>query len=81
MEHHHEVRRFADVRDKLSNSQVESLIDEWVSDETDRKILKRRLIDGLTFSQLSDEFHLCERQIKNRVYKAQEKLFSHLFPY
>lgn len=78
MGHRHEERRFADVRDDLSNSQIESLIDEWISDEVDRRILKRRLIDGLTFSQLSDEFHLCDRQIKNRVYKAQEKLFRHI---
>lgn len=78
MEQNHEERRFADVRDDLSNSQIEALIDEWISDEVDRRILKRRLIDGLTFSQLSDEFHLCDRQIKNRVYKSQEKLFRHI---
>lgn len=74
----HDARQFADARDNLSNSKLQSLIDDWITDETDRRILKRRLIDGLTFSQLSDEFHLCERQIKNRVYKAQEKLFKHL---
>ena len=78
MERNHEARKFADVRNDLSNSQIQSLIDDWISDETDRRILKRRLIDGLTFSQLSDEFHLCDRQIKNRVYKAQEKLFRHI---
>lgn len=76
MGQHHEARKFADAKDDLSNSQIASLIDEWISDELDRQILKRRLIDGLTFSQLSDEFHLCERQIKNRVYKAQERLFK-----
>ena len=78
MERNHEARKFADVRNDLSNSQIQSLIDDWISDETDRRILKRLLIDGLTFSQLSDEFHLCDRQIKNRVYKAQEKLFRHI---
>jgi AraC-like DNA-binding protein len=80
MVQNHEARKFADARDNLSNSQVRLLIDEWISDETDRRILNRRLIDGLTFSQLSDEFHLSERQIKNRVYKSQELLFRHIKP-
>ena len=62
----------------LSRSQIESLIDEWILNERDRKILKRRLLDGICFEPLAEEFDMSVRQIKNIVYKAQEKLFRHL---
>lgn len=63
--------------DELSREVVEKLIDSYIFNEVDRKLLKRRLLDGLLYKQLAEEFHLCERQVKNRVYKAQEKLFRH----
>ncbi len=43
---------------KLSVSDVEHLIEEWVFSERDRAILKRRLIDGITFEALATEFDL-----------------------
>lgn len=63
---------------ELSNSQIEELIQEWIHSERDRKILKRRFIDGLTFGELSEEFHLSERQAQNIVYKASKEFFKHL---
>jgi len=60
----------------LSRSQIEHLIDEWVFSERDRKVLKRRLLDGICFEPLSEEFGLSVRQTKNIVYKQQEKLFK-----
>ena len=69
----HEVQGLAE----LSRDQVENAIDQYIFNETDRQLLKRRLLDGLMYKQLSEEFHLCERQVKNRIYKAQEKLFKH----
>lgn len=62
----------------LSRSEWSSLIDEWIFNERDRKILKRRLLDGITFEGLSEEFDMSVRQIKNVVYKQSEKLFKHL---
>lgn len=62
----------------LSNSKIEELISEWIHSERDRKILKRRFIDGLTFNELSEEFHLSERQAQNIVYKASKEFFKHL---
>lgn len=63
----------------LSNSQIGNLIDEWIHSERDRKILRRRLIDGLTFDELSEEFHLSHRQAQNIVYRSQKEFFKHLF--
>lgn len=70
----HQQQKFVD---ELSREDIEKSIDQYIFDEVDRKLLKRRLLDGLMYKQLAEEFHLCERQIKNRVYKAQEKLFRH----
>ena len=64
-----------------SRTQIETAIGEWIvgkNAERDRKILKRRLIDGICFEPLAEEFDLSVRQIKTIVYKAQEQLFRHL---
>lgn len=63
----------------LSRSQIEDLIDEWIigkNAERDRKILKRRLIDGICFEPLAEEFDLSVRQIQNIVYKGMNRLSS-----
>lgn len=62
----------------LSRSQIEDLIEEWIFSERDRKILERRLLDGVTFDQLAAEFDLTARQIKNIVYKSEDRLFRHV---
>lgn len=61
-----------------SNSQISGLIDEWIHSERDRRILKRRLIDGITYDKLAEEFDLSVRQIKKIVYKSEELLFIHV---
>lgn len=61
----------------LSRSEVEKLIDEYIFSERDRKILKRRLLDGIRYEPLAEEFDLSVRQVKNIVYKGQNVLFSH----
>lgn len=62
----------------LSRSQWEALINEWIFSERDRAILKRRLLDGICFEQLAEEFYLSVQQAKSIVYKAQKKLFQYL---
>ena len=63
---------------EYTNSQIRGLIAEWIHSERDRMILERRLIDGITFDRLAEEFDMSVRQTKNIVYKAQEQLFKHL---
>ena len=50
---------------------------KWIHSERDRAIMKRRLIDGLTFEKLAEEFDMSVRQIKRIVYKCSESLFKH----
>ena len=62
---------------EYTNSQIRALIDEWVHSERDREILKRRLIDGITFERLAEEFDMSPRQIKNIVYNQEQQLYKH----
>ena len=64
-----------------SRTQIESAIDEWIvgkNAERDRKILKRRLVDGICFEPLAEEFDLSVIQIKRIVYKQEKKLLRYL---
>ena len=62
----------------LSRSEWANLIDEWVFSERDRAILKRRLLDGVCYEPLAEEFDLSVQQTKTIVYRATEKLLKHI---
>jgi DNA-directed RNA polymerase specialized sigma24 family protein len=62
----------------LSRSEVAHLIDEWIFSERDRAILKRRILDGICYEPLAEEFDLSVRQIKNIVYKGEQKILKHI---
>lgn len=68
------------ILQELSASEVCRLIDEWIigrNGERDRMILKRRLIDGVCFEPLAEEFDISTRQVKNIVYRGEAKIFRH----
>lgn len=60
----------------LSRSEWENLIDEWIFSEKDREIIKRRLLDGLTFEQLANEFNYSTQNIQRIIYKGTARLFK-----
>lgn len=62
----------------LPRSAWERLIDEWIFSERDRRILKRRLLDGITFERLAEEFEMSPRQIKRIVKQGLAALIKHL---
>lgn len=65
----------------LSRTEIENLIDEWIvgrNAERDRMILKRRLIDGVVYEKLGEEFDLSTQRIKDIVYKSQNILYKHI---
>lgn len=66
---------------EISRSELIRLINQWIignNAERNRKIIKRRLIDGVCFEPLAEEFGLSVRYIKTVVYKCEDKIFSHL---
>ena len=62
----------------LSRSEWENLINEWIFSERDRNIIKRRLLDGLTYKELQEEFNLSIDRLKRIIYKGQNKIFKHI---
>lgn len=62
----------------IGNSEISALIDEWIHSQRDRAILKRRLIDGICFEPLAEEFDMSVRQIKNIVKAGTTKVFKHV---
>ena len=63
---------------EYTNSQIAGIIDEYIHSERDRKLLKRRLIDGITYERIAEEFDLSVRQVKTIVYRADKMIFSHV---
>lgn len=61
---------------EYTNSGMILLINEYIHSERDRKILKRRLIDGLTYENLAEEFDLSVTQVKRIVYKGEDIIFK-----
>lgn len=62
----------------LSRHELEMLIDDWILNDRNRRILHRRLIDGARFEPLAEEFGLSVTQVKNIVYKARHRLSQHI---
>lgn len=61
---------------EYTNSEVTDAIDELIHSERGRSILKRRLIDGLTYEKLAEEFDLSVTQVKRIVYKGEDIIFK-----
>lgn len=61
----------------LPVSVCSEMIDQWIFNSDHRRILKSRLIDGLSYPQLSNEYGKSVRQLKNIVYNGCEKLEKH----
>lgn len=65
----------------ISNSELSILIDEWIKGERDRAIMKRRLIDCISYEKLAEEFDLSTISVKIIVYKQRDLLFRMIEDY
>ena len=63
---------------EYTNTQIRELIAEHIHSERDRKILERRLIDGITFERLAEENELSVSQVKRIIWKNSEIVFRHM---
>ena len=61
---------------EYTNSQAREAIAEKIHSQRDREILERRLIDGITFEKLGEEFGMSSRQIQTIVRRAERILFK-----
>ena len=53
----------------ISNTELASVIDNWVKGERDRKLMKRRLIDCIKLETLAEEFDLSVQHVSTIVSK------------
>ena len=63
---------------EYTNSQIRDIIAEYIHNERDRRLLERRLIDGITFERLAEECDLSVSQVKRIVWKNTEILSRHV---
>jgi hypothetical protein len=61
-----------------SRSEWTAIIQEWVHNETDRKMLIRYLLDGIKLEPLAEEFDISTVQCQKRVDLAKKQLFKHI---
>jgi hypothetical protein len=61
--------------ENISNTQLSAIIDEWIKNERDRKLMKRRLIDGISLERLAEEFELSPKQ----AYRITNKYYDYLY--
>lgn len=62
----------------LNTDDVAELIDRWIFKGRDRAIMKRKLVDGLTFEQVAEEFGMSTRGVKYIVYRGESIIFKHV---
>ena len=72
-------------RSLVPRAELECLIDEWITGyncgdhaERNRAIMKRRLLDGIIFEDLAEEFDLPVRQVKSIVKRCNIILSKHI---
>ena len=61
-----------------TNSAMQAAIAELIHSERDRKLLSRRLIDGITVERLAEEFDMSVSQVKRIIQKCSEPVFAYL---
>lgn len=59
-------------------SEIENLIEERIFSERDRFILKRLLLDGISYEQISEEVGLSTRYTKDVAAKSMKILIDHM---
>lgn len=59
-----------------TNSQIGNIIDEHIHSQRDRQIMKRRMIDGICFEPLAEEFDLSTVQVKRIVSRERSRIMK-----
>lgn len=62
----------------LSKQQVLDLIESYIFNARNRQIVRRRLIDGVGYEDLAEEYCLSVNQVKTVCYKAIDKISAHI---
>ena len=63
---------------EYTNSQIKELIQEYIHNEDDRKMLFLRLVQGKTFEQIGEIVQKDVKTVRKRIHKGEEILFKHI---
>lgn len=63
---------------EYTNTEITEIINEYIHNERNRKVLLRRYVDGLTLEKLAEESDLSVKQVKNIIYKNEDVIFKHI---
>lgn len=58
----------------LTNSELAELIGEHIHSERDRQIMRMKLIDGLTYEKIAENFEMSPRYVRSLVKKQTDRL-------
>lgn len=64
--------------DDISDEDILNTINRYIHHERNRRIITRRLLDGILIMDLADEFNLSPRQIQNIVLRCEDVIFAHI---
>lgn len=71
------MQNVIEVRD-YSQDELNEGIEQWILNERNRAIMRRRLIDGIGYERLAEEFDLSVTQIKRICKECRKVLFRHI---
>ena len=63
---------------EYTNSQIKELIQEYIHNEDDRKMLFLRLVQGKTFEQIGGIVKKDVKTVRKRIHKGEDVLFAHI---
>lgn len=58
---------------QLTNSELAELIGEHIHSERDRQIMRMKLIDGLTYEKIAENFEMSPRYVRSLVRKLMNE--------
>ena len=62
--------------EELGRSVIEPYIEEYIFNERDRNIVKRRLFDAISFEKLAEEFDLNPDYVRKLYSKQSKRIFD-----
>lgn len=65
------------MKQEYANERVKMLIAEYIHSARDREILLDNLVDGVSYGELAEKYHLTYEGIKKIMRKGKQTIFRH----
>lgn len=65
-------------RINASRTAIETIIDSWILHERNRRLLRRRFVDGVTVEKIAEEFDLSPRQVSTIAAQGRQTILAHI---